>query len=147
MLAKSRVFKTSFFKTYTPNLQSNRHMKYLIRIEEAVKFGLTFYSSIQLGFSPWTYLAFLLLPDVSMVGYLVNTKVGAYAYNLVHHQGIGLIVLLIGYLLEQPALMFTGLILVGHSSMDRMLGYGLKYGDDFKNTHLGWIGKQENIRS
>jgi hypothetical protein len=31
--------------------------------------------------------------------------------------------------------------LLGHSSFDRVLGYGLKYDDDFKHTHLGWIGK------
>jgi hypothetical protein len=117
-------------------------MKYLIRLEEATKFGLTFYFSIQLGFSPWIFLAFLLVPDVSMVGYLFNSRIGAYTYNLVHHQGVGLLVLLIGYLMNHPETIFAGLILVGHSSMDRMLGYGLKYSDDFKNTHLGWIGKQ-----
>ena len=34
----------------------------------------------------------------------------------------------------------AGLIIYGHSCMDRMLGYGLKFGDHFKHTHLGWIG-------
>jgi hypothetical protein len=28
-----------------------------------------------------------------------------------------------------------------HSSLDRVLGYGLKYPDAFQNTHLGRIGK------
>ncbi len=32
--------------------------------------------------------------------------------------------------------------LFAHSSMDRMLGYGLKYEDSFGNTHLGMIGKK-----
>ena len=25
--------------------------------------------------------------------------------------------------------------------MDRIFGYGLKFGDNFHHTHLGWIGK------
>jgi len=33
-------------------------------------------------------------------------------------------------------------VLYGHSSFDRLCGYGLKYVDDFKHTHLGWIGKK-----
>ncbi|HAJ82706.1 MAG TPA: DUF4260 domain-containing protein, partial [Zunongwangia profunda] len=32
-------------------------------------------------------------------------------------------------------------ILFGHSAMDRIFGYGLKYEDNFKNTHMGWFGK------
>ena len=29
----------------------------------------------------------------------------------------------------------------GHSSFDRVLGYGLKHEDAFQNTHLGRIGR------
>ena len=35
----------------------------------------------------------------------------------------------------------AGIILLAHSAFDRMLGYGLKYSDSFKNSHLGKIGK------
>ncbi|MBV6397568.1 MAG: hypothetical protein HFACDABA_03182 [Anaerolineales bacterium] len=31
--------------------------------------------------------------------------------------------------------------LFGHSSFDRVLGYGLKHEDAFQNTHLGRIGR------
>ena len=31
--------------------------------------------------------------------------------------------------------------LYGHSSFDRVLGYGLKHEDAFQNTHLGRIGR------
>ncbi|HET9429525.1 MAG TPA: DUF4260 family protein [Chitinophagaceae bacterium] len=47
-----------------------------------------------------------------------------------------------GYLTAAPWLMFTGTILLGHSSLDRVFGYGFKYPDAFQNTHLGVIGKQ-----
>jgi hypothetical protein len=31
--------------------------------------------------------------------------------------------------------------LPGHSSLDRVFGYGLKHEDAFQNTHLGRIGR------
>jgi hypothetical protein len=34
---------------------------------------------------------------------------------------------------------FTGTLLFTHASFDRILGYGLKYFDSFKHTHLGWM--------
>jgi len=33
----------------------------------------------------------------------------------------------------------TGSILIGHLFFDRLLGYGLKFPDSFKNTHLGTL--------
>lgn len=36
--------------------------------------------------------------------------------------------------------MLAGVILFAHASMDRIFGYGLKYADDFKHTHLQEIG-------
>ena len=122
-------------------------MKYLIRLEEATKLALALYLSMQIGFGPLIFITFILAPDVSMVGYLVNSRIGAYLYNIAHHQSVGVIVSLIGYALNQPMVIFTGLILVGHSSMDRMLGFGLKYSDDFKNTHLGRIGKRMDVKA
>ena len=35
----------------------------------------------------------------------------------------------------------AGAILVAHSGMDRMEGYGLKLPDAFQHTHLGRIGR------
>lgn len=118
-------------------------MKYLIRLEEAAKLAVAFYLSVQSGFGPLTFFLFLLVPDVSMVGYLINSRWGAYLYNVAHHQGIGIAIATAGYIMHNPTIIFSGLILVAHSSMDRVLGYGLKYEDDFKHTHLGWIGKKK----
>lgn len=46
-----------------------------------------------------------------------------------------------GYLLSVPWLMFVGTLLLGHYSLDRVFGYGLKHEDAFQNTHLGRLGK------
>jgi hypothetical protein len=83
----------------------------------------------------------ILFPDLSMIGYLINNKVGAICYNIFHHKGLAIAIYIIGSYLHSEALQLAGLILFGHSSMDRMMGYGLKYFEGFKFTHLGEIGK------
>jgi hypothetical protein len=66
--------------------------------------------------------------------------VGALTYNLLHHKAIAVTLFLIGAWLSLPPLQLAGVIILGHSSADRVLGYGLKYPDAFGHTHLGWIG-------
>ena len=118
-------------------------MKNLVRAEEAIQFLITVYLSYQLPLPGWWYWAFFLAPDLSFVGYLLNARVGATFYNLVHHKGIAAICWLAGLYTGLVELQFAGLVLYGHSSFDRTCGYGLKYFDDFKHTHLGWIGRNE----
>ncbi|MCY7293028.1 MAG: DUF4260 domain-containing protein [Ferruginibacter sp.] len=36
-------------------------------------------------------------------------------------------------------LLFAGLLFLAHSSFDRILGYGLKYPDNFKHTNVGYM--------
>ena len=117
-------------------------MKNLLRIEEALQLFLSIYLVNQLPYAGWVYWALFLTPDLGMLGYLVNTRTGAFLYNLFHHKGIAVALWLAGLYLNTPELLFTGLLLFGHSSFDRIFGYGLKYSDNFKNTHLGWIGKE-----
>jgi len=54
---------------------------------------------------------------------------------------VGAIIGMAGFIFGGQIAIMMGIIIVGHSSMDRMLGYGLKYPDAFTHTHLGWIGK------
>ena len=126
-------------------------MKNLLRLEELAQFLLCLAALAYLGVPWWCYLLLFLGPDIGMLGYLVNSQVGAFTYNLLHHKALALLVLFIGIygnvttLFEGSVLWEiltnTGLILYGHASMDRIFGYGLKFGDNFHHTHLGWIGK------
>jgi Domain of unknown function (DUF4260) len=116
-------------------------MKNLIRLEEAAMFGLTIYLFSLLSIDWWWYPVLILAPDLSAIGYLVNTKLGAFTYNLVHHKAVAIIVYVAGLSMGNEVVQLAGLILFGHSSMDRLFGYGLKYPDSFKHTHLGMIGK------
>lgn len=116
-------------------------MKILISLEEVAKLLLSYWGSLYLGFDWWIFPAWLLAPDLSMLGYLLGTRSGAWLYNLVHHQGVAIAIGLSGFFLSMPVLQLAGLALFGHSALDRALGYGLKYADSFQHTHLGWIGK------
>jgi hypothetical protein len=91
---------------------------------------------------PWLLLVpFVLAVDVSMVGYLAGPRVGAFAYNLAHNQATGLLVLAAGAVSGISPLVLAGAVLVGHTGMDRLAGYGLKYATAFGDTHLGRIGR------
>ena len=116
-------------------------MKNLLRLEEAFTLALAVYLNTYLPYDWWLYWALFLAPDIGMIGYIINSRIGALTYNLLHHKGIAIALYLAGLYFQQEALQFTGLLLLGHSAFDRIMGYGLKYPDNFHNTHLGWIGK------
>jgi hypothetical protein len=86
----------------------------------------------------------LLLVDVSMVGYLRGPRLGALTYDLAHNWAVGLSLLGIGLGLALPAVTLAGAVLVAHTGADRALGYGLKLGTGFGDTHLGTIGRTES---
>lgn len=116
-------------------------MKNLLRLEELMQLGLTVFLFIFLPYAWWWYVVLFLLPDIGILGYVVNPRVGALTYNVLHHKGIAIAVYILGLSQGIFELQFAGLLLFGHSAFDRFMGYGLKYSDNFKNTHLGWIGK------
>jgi len=114
----------------------------LIKLEELFLFLLSIFLFTQLECAWWWYAVLFLAPDVAMLGYLANPAVGSATYNLAHHKAIAVIAYTIGAFVGSPFLQLAGLIMLGHSSLDRVLGYGLKYSDSFKHTHLGPIGRR-----
>lgn len=97
----------------------------------------------QYPMSWWWFVGCLLLPDLSMLGYLANARTGAYLYNFFHHKGVAITLFIIGTYFTIEPLVFVGLVLFAHSSMDRIFGYGLKFVTGFQDTHLGKIGKKQ----
>ena len=114
-------------------------MKYILKLEELFMFGFSIYLFSKLGFAWWWFPVLIFTPDLSMLGYLVNTQIGALTYNSIHHKAVGITLFVLGSIFANPLLQLTGVILFGHSSMDRIMGYGLKHSDSFQNTHLGVI--------
>jgi hypothetical protein len=87
----------------------------------------------------------LLVPDLSAVGYLVNARVGAVTYNVVHNWTIAAIALGLGWWLDSRFLVLSGAVLLAHVGLDRVLGYGLKLPSGFQDTHLGRIGRGQKV--
>lgn len=105
-------------------------------------FLLSIYALYILNAGWWWYLIMLLGPDISMIGYAAGNKAGAACYNFFHHKGVAVAIFAIGMIMPDDLLQITGIVLFGHSSMDRLFGYGLKTNQGFKFTHLGIIGKK-----
>ncbi len=117
-------------------------MKTILKLEELAMFVLGIFMFGLLGYSWWLFPVLLLTPDIGMLGYLVNSKIGATVYNIFHHKGIAILLYFLGMYLSVPVVQLIGVIVFSHASMDRIFGYGLKYDKGFKYTHLGEIGKK-----
>lgn len=116
-------------------------MKRLIAIEELLLVGLAVYLFGQLQYVWWVFPALFFAPDATILFYAAGPKLGSILYNVAHHRGLAVGLYLLGAFAASEVLQLAGLILFGHASFDRIFGYGLKYPDDFKHTHLGWIGR------
>lgn len=118
-------------------------MKNWIKAEELMLFVACIIAFNYLKINNYWFWLLLLLPDISAIGYLLGNKVGAVSYNVAHHKGVAILVGLMGLWQQNEVLMAAGIILLAHSSIDRVFGYGLKLKTSFQDTHLGSIGKQK----
>lgn len=116
-------------------------------MEEAAMFLFSIILFSKLSFAWWWFPVLILLPDISFLGYAGGNKTGAVIYNIFHHKAVALLLYVSGLYIGNEVLELTGIILFGHSSMDRFFGYGLKYFTGFSDTHLGKIGKEKHLTS
>lgn len=128
------------------NTASNSHVvgtvRNLLRVEALGLFALAVALYFHRGGSALEFALLFLVPDLSLLGYLFGSKVGAFTYNAVHST-IGPIALGAASVfgLVPAAALPVALIWAAHVGFDRTLGYGLKYATGFGHTHLGLIGK------
>ena len=121
-------------------------MKNILKLESVGLFILFTGAYFHFYSGTWgLYLALFFIPDLSFAFYLITKKIGAIAYNVFHHQGVLVLLFLIGYFVKENYIMKVALIFLAHSTFDRVAGYGLKYFDSFDHTHLGWIGKSKHL--
>ena len=118
-----------------------RSVDLILRAEALALFVAGVLLYLQLNGHPLWLLPLLLAPDISMIGYLGGPRLGAITYNAVHNLVLGLGCLAIGWFAAIAPIALLGALLVAHVGMDRALGYGLKLPTDFKDTHLGRIGR------
>lgn len=123
------------------NIELTKNLRTLLILEELALFlGSVLIFGLATSYSWWVFAILFFLPDVSFAAYLINTKIGSWVYNLLHHKGIMIGLILAGYFAELEWLLAVGIVFLGHTAFDRVFGYGLKFPDDFKHTHLGRIG-------
>lgn len=127
------------------NIELTKNLKFLLILEEvALFFGSVILFGLITDYFWWMYALLFFLPDVSFAAYLINTKAGAFFYNLLHHKGVMIGLMLFGYFAQLPILLAIGIVFLGHSAFDRVFGYGLKFSDNFKHTHLGYLNQGKN---
>ena len=113
--------------------------KLLLHIEGATILAV---SALLYGQSGGRWLLFALLilvPDLSMMGYLAGNSIGAIVYNVVHSYPLPAALAVYGWLSGNPLALQLALIWFAHIGGDRLVGYGLKYPSAFKDTHLGRV--------
>jgi hypothetical protein len=119
----------------------------ILRIEGLAIAVLTAVLYARTGASWWLFAALWLVPDLSMLGYLVNACWGARIYNSVHTYATPITLGVCALLTGAGHLVPFALIWANHIAVDRLLGYGLKYPLGYGWTHLGQIGRARAIIS
>ena len=112
---------------------------FLLRIEGLTVLITAVFLYAQFDFSWWLFALLLLVPDVAMAGYAINKRIGSIIYNAAHVYLVPAGLILLSYWLHTPFLLQLGLIWLAHIGMDRIFGYGLKYTDGFKSTHMNRV--------
>lgn len=108
----------------------------LLRLEGAALLAGSLLAYTTTG-QPWWLLPLtFLFPDLSALGYLAGTKVGARSYNLAHITPLPGVLIAVGWQQNASLAVALGLVWLAHIGFDRISGYGLKYGDNFQHTHL-----------
>jgi hypothetical protein len=126
------------------HIELSNHLKLLLNLEELALFiGSVILFGFVTSYSWWIFALLFFLPDISFAAYLINTQVGSWIYNILHHKGMMIALILAGYFVEIEWMLAIGIVFLGHAAFDRVFGYGLKFPDDFKHTHLGRIGTQD----
>jgi hypothetical protein len=110
--------------------------RWILRMEGLAVLALSAVLYGKHGFSWGWFVLLLTWPDLSALGYLAGKKTGAAVYNLFHTYSLPAALLAAGWVWNQDLCLMVGLIWTAHIGMDRMLGFGLKYPSDFKDTHL-----------
>ena len=108
----------------------------ILRLESVAIFAVMLLLYRELGLSWWLFVLLFLAPDLSMLAYLADAKIGAVVYNVVHTYVLPAILFVLGFIGEGSLLMGLGLIWGAHIALDRFLGFGLKYRTHFRDTHL-----------
>jgi Domain of unknown function (DUF4260) len=83
-------------------------MKTFIKLEELTLVALSFYLFLALDYAWWWFPVLFFVPDASLIGYLINSKVGIVTYNFIHHKALAILLYLFGGRLQPVASLTVG---------------------------------------
>lgn len=111
-------------------------MSNLLRAEGAAFFlaAIGVYATLQASW--WLFLALILVPDLFMLGYLKDDRLGAVVYNIGHLYPVPILVGALALLFSWQTTLAIAVIWFAHIAMDRAFGFGLKRFGGFKRTHF-----------
>lgn len=127
--------------TSSPNKAPGGAVTALLRAEGLAILILCTALYARTGMPWWLFGALFLAPDIAFLGYLPGPRAGAVIYNAMHSTLGPVALYLAAFLMQDGTLEALALIWGAHVGFDRALGYGLKYGSAFRDTHLGRIGR------
>jgi hypothetical protein len=120
---------------------TNAAVAALLRAEQLAILGTGIALWVANGGHPLLLIPPWLLVDLSMVGYVAGPRLGSITYNAAHNLVLPLALLGLGWWMSIGWLILTAAVFLTHIGLDRALGYGLKLPTDFRDTHLGRIGR------
>ena len=118
--------------------------KLFLRLEGLTLFAAGLAAFLYLKQSVWIFAGLFLVPDLSMAAYLAGPRPGAIAYNIFHTTIGPLLLAIYGVLSGELFAQVLASVWLAHIGLDRAIAYGLKYPNDFRDTHLGRIGRSAN---
>jgi len=112
----------------------------LLRLEGLAAAALSAVFYARTGASWWMFAALWIVPDLSLLGYLVGPNIGARVYNAIHSYVTPATLAVCGMLLKSPCWCHRAHLDESHRC-GPPAGYGLKYTAGFGWTHLGKMGR------
>ena len=88
------------------------------------------------------YLALFLVPDLGLLGYVLPqslrlpTAFAPSLYNALHTYSVPVLLFLVSWHVHALRAEQIAAIWISHIAVDRALGFGLKFPDSFRKTHL-----------
>ena len=120
-MASSESVHNAFFSTATP-----ASIVMILRLEGLAVAAATAALYARTGASWWLFAALWLVPDLSMLGYLLGSCRGARIYNAVHAYVAPAALGCLRSCCTRMGCCRFALIWANHIGVDRLLGYGLK---------------------
>jgi hypothetical protein len=110
----------------------------LLRLESLLVLAATILAYRLVLHGPWWLFAVLfLVPDFSLAGYLLpDRRRAALLYNAIHSYLLPILLAFAAWQLPDIRMGQIAAIWIAHIAFDRLLGYGLKFSQAFKPTHI-----------